>query len=582
MVERRNSTTEVLLAAAAAAAIALVAAAWKNTSADSIPALELRFALHPDDDALRRQLVQKLLDADRAPEAISLLRHRLEQNPQDDAARNSLADLLADNGKSNEAVALLRRQLDQHSDDAATREKLADLLLTAGQGDQAAALYKQVLVQSPGSVTAAYGLARAYMLQHDNLSAQRTLEESLKRHPDDPPSNALLADLAIQSLGDIAYPAAQKYYERALKSDPANADAALGLAQIYVLQGRFEDAANVLAKPAALNRKNVPLHLLNADILTALRRYGQANMQYSTGTAYDPQNAEAYYHWGTMLAVSGSPGAAETVLRQAIEINEAIQPRTPELKRRCAAYHLELARVLRDEGISIAAFMKELQAAIDRDPSYVDTYMEFAQTYLDAHEEGTAIKWLQDVIQHVDPNSAVAKARLARIYMNPQDPNHKNVDGAIALLAEAVADTQAKDVTLLANLASVLASVHRYDDALAQMNVAVPAARAARLPAWQIELLTSMRQDYFLATLPPITEGDGLFGIDGRVVHQVWDDPLPPPLQPDLMTVARRPMNMSQPPGPSNALDPALYTGAALHKPQTGEFEGMPILDVIK
>ncbi len=581
MAERRNSSTELLLAAVTAGVLAVTGMAWREGAMETIAGLRQRSALASEDVPLRGRLVRKLVEAGRTEEAMDLLRQRVENHPEDGFARRSFVELLAENGRTAEAVDVLHRWLQGHGDDLSSRERLADLLVTANQADEAQMLYRQVMAQSPGSVTAPYGLAKTYVLKRDDLNAQRTLEESLKKHPDDPPTNELLADLAVKSLGELAYPAAQKYYERAVKGDPARSDAALGLAKIYVSQGRYSDAAKVLVQPAAVDRKNAELHILYADILAEMHRYAPAVVEYSAGTAHDLENAEAYYRWGKMLVASGSPGAAETVLRRALEINEAQSPRTPELKRRCAEYHLQLARALRDQGISIAAFMKEFETAIDCDPSYVDTYVEVAQTYLDAHQEGTAEKWLKDAL-NVAPTSTLAKVQLARIYMNPQEPSRKNMDAAIALLAESVSETHSQDVSLLVGLANALASVHRYEDALIQMDAALPAGRAAHLPAWQMELLASMRQDYFLALLPPLTEGEGRFGIDGRVVHEVWDDPLPPPLQPSLIELSKRPMNLSQPPSPANALDPALYMGAALQKPETGEFNGMPVLDILK
>jgi Tfp pilus assembly protein PilF len=282
-----------------------------------------------------------------------------------------------------------------------------------------------------------------------------------------------------------------------------------------------------------------------------------------------------------MLVDSGRPGAAETVLRKAVEIGNAATPQTPELKRRSAEYHLQLARALRDEGISIAAFMKEFAAAIDSDPAYVNTYLEVALTLQNAHDEGSAEKWLKDALQ-VAPTSTAAKVQLAKLYMNPSDPSQKNMDAAIGLLAQAVSETQSQDVSLLVGLASALASVKRYDEALVQMDVALSAARAGSLPAWQIELLASMRQQYFLALVPLAAGGEPRFGVDGRVVHDPGDDPLPPPWQPSVFVLAKYPIDLSQPPGPGNALNPALYTGAALQRPASGEFNGMPILDIMK
>jgi tetratricopeptide (TPR) repeat protein len=594
MAQRHTHSTELLLTAVAGAMLAITGAAWHAATFDSIASLQQRSALSSADASLRAQLVQKLVDAGRADQAIEVLRRRVATDAGDGLARRSLVDLLAARGRAGDAADVLRRQLEQHADDAASRERLADLQVAMGEGDQAETLYKQVLAQWPENVAASYGLARAYVIKKDGLQAQRTLEESLKKHPNDPATNALLADLAIQSLGEIAYPAAQKYYERAVAGDPARADAALGLARIYISQGRLADAAGVLARPAAADRKNAPLHLCYADVLAGLKRTGAAGVEYSTATAYDRGNAEAYYRWGEMLIDSGSPASAvERILPSAIAIIEpqladarrtsADSPLTRQLKRRCAEFHLEMARGLRDlSDLGAAAdCMPEFEKALDCDPSDVDVYLEVARTQRALRHEGTAEKWLKDAMV-VAPASVEAKVDLAKLYMNATDPAKRNRDAAIALLAESVSLTQSKDISLLVGLARALASAKRYDEALEQMNVAMTAAQRAKLNPGQMELLASLRQEYFLAMIPQQTGPTAMFGIDGRVVHDPADDPLPPPWQPSILELGRHPIDLTKPPARGNALDPALYRNDAVEKPKTGEFNGMPILDMLK
>ena len=90
------------------------------------------------------------------------------------------------------------------------------------------------------------------MLKHDELTTAPASSKSYSTpHPDDPASNILLADLAIKSFGESAYPSAQKYYEKALAAEPTRIDAAMPLlATIYVSQNRTLDAAKVLRRTA--------------------------------------------------------------------------------------------------------------------------------------------------------------------------------------------------------------------------------------------------------------------------------------------------------------------------------------------
>lgn len=590
MAERRNSSTEILLALVAACALGTAGLAWKRSSLESVPGLRQRSAQNPDDVSLRERLVKKLVEAGRADEAVAIQYDRLKASPADTVARRSLVQILVGQKRFTDAIAVMRQWLADHADDDESRERLADLLVMAGQLDEAQQEYRRVIAQRPANVTAPYHLANVYVLKRDTLNAQRILEESLRRNPDDPAMNEFLADLAVKSLGELAYPAVQPYYEKAQKGDPARPGAALGLARIYVSQGRITDAAKVLELPASLDRKNGPLHILYADVLSQLQRFELASTHYSMGTTYDSRNADAYYRWGKMLTDRGGTTNAETVLNTALNIyTEMIQKAESrgagaeirDLKRHIAECHVQLALAFKNQRISIAAFMKEFEKAIDTDPSYHGTYIEVAKVYLEARQEGTAEKWFKDAV-HVAPGSTEAKEELAKFYLSASDPNRRNITAAIDLLAQAVSETESRNVRLLVGLASALASVGRYEEAANQMDAALAATRTTPLPRWQLEALAGRRQDYFLASLPPLVNGEPRFGIDGRKEVVPGAEPWPDPLQPDVFKLAKRPMNLTVPPGPGNALDPALYMGDNLMKPATGEFNGMPILDILK
>ncbi|HVT82323.1 MAG TPA: tetratricopeptide repeat protein, partial [Phycisphaerae bacterium] len=437
------------------------------------------------------------------------------------------------------------------------RQRLAELMLELNQPDKAIALYRQVLAAMPQSTSAPYGMARAFVLKHDELTAQQILEQSLKNHPDDPASNTLLADLAIKSMGTDAYPAAQKLYEKALAGEPTRIDAAMSLARIYVAQGRTLDAAKALRGPAAADRRTAALHLFYADILAELRAYDLASAEYNTGTANDPNNAEAFYRWGKALATA-APQAAEKRLRNAIALNQEITPRTKEVKERAAEYHVELGLVQRnlaDLGLGYTDYEKEFAAAIDADPFYANTYLEFARLQLKDGHEGTAVNWINDAL-HVAPGNTEAKRALAKILLNSKDPMRRDPEKAIALLSEAVAETQSRDLQVLVDLVNALSGQGRYDDALRQMDVVIPEAAARQIAGWQMELLRSMRAQLYLALVPTQEGGEPRFGVEGRHVHEPGDDPLPPVPQPDLYDTLRLSLDLSKPPGPGSVMDP--------------------------
>jgi len=294
------------------------------------------------------------------------------------------------------AILLLAHNLLLRQKTPGYNEELANLLLQAGRADDAIAGFHSALQVNPASATAPVGLALAWAAKGDILQAQRILEASLKLHPDDAPTNEALADLGLKSLGDLALPAAQKYYESAIRNDPTRANAALGLAKIYLAQNRFLDAGRVLVKPLAAHDRNPALHLQMAGILALLGRYDQASAEFDAGTARDPENGAAYAAWGIMLIAAGKPEKAGIVLRRALEL----QPDN-------ALCHMHLARALRSQGLFTEA-MSEFTTALDKDIRCIPVYLELASTFQDLHDEKSAEKFLRQGVL-ADPASAEAK-----------------------------------------------------------------------------------------------------------------------------------------------------------------------------
>jgi tetratricopeptide (TPR) repeat protein len=456
-----------------------------------------------------------------------------------------------------ETIASLESKVRLEPDNAAYHEHLANLLAEAGRQDEAIEHFRTVLQFNPTNITAPCGLALALGARGDNLEAQRTLEKSLKLHPEDAATNEALADLVIKSLGDLAYPVVQKYYETALRSDPTRANAALGLAKIYLAQNRVLDAGRVLVKPAAAHDRNAALHLQLAGILALLGRYDQASLEFDAGTARDPDNSDAYCTWGVMLIAAGKPEKADLVLRRALE-----------LKPDSALYHMHLARALRNEGLLIDA-RKEFQTALDKDIRCIPVYLELASTYQSMHEEKVAEDYLRLGMQ-ADPDSIDVKIALARLLTMADDPLRRNFWEAATLLQTCVGQTHGQDVNVLVMAAEGWERVEMHDRALELIENALAWGKLHDLTPELMERLLSYRQRYVIALAPPVEGNPSTFNVEGLRARDPADEPWPDPLQPRVETLIDKPLNLSKPPAPGSALDPALYIKDAVRKTTQG------------
>jgi tetratricopeptide (TPR) repeat protein len=436
-------------------------------------------------------------------------------------------------------------------------EQLGDRAARAGDHAQAMACYRRAMQADPNGASAPCSLALELAATKDILQAQRTLEKNLQLHPLDAATNEALADLVVRSLGDIAYPKVQKYYETALRSDPTRAGAALGLSRIYLAQNRIVDAGRILVKPLGAHERNAALHLQMASILALVGQYDRASAEFNAGTARDPTNAEAYCAWGVTLIAAGKTEQltrAEQVLRRALEL----QPDNP-------LYHLHLARALRGL-VRMMEADRELSIALKKDIHCVPVYIEIASTLQQAHDEKGAENYLRLCVE-INPTSVEARVALANFLTHAADPLRRNLWEAATLRQTCVNDATEPDAVLLLGAAQSWERVEQPDRSLALVNKALAWGKLHGMSPEDAETLLKYRQRYELALIPPL-EGPPTFrSVEGRVVRDATDTPWPDVRQPSIESLLVKPTRLDQPPGPGSVFDPALYSGNAAAPP---------------
>jgi tetratricopeptide (TPR) repeat protein len=597
MVRERKIVAELALAVLAGAAIIFAVRAYPPETAASLAA---KLKGMPAGGAANAELNERLADLlvreGKSDEAVAYYRLAIELAPTKLAARLSLANILIKDGKSHEAQRLLEANLRHVPDDPKTRgalaslaaglrqilkddpknaganEQMGEFIFRDGKTEEAGTYFRKAIEGDGNNLAARVGLARVLEAQGDAAGAQKRLEENLKRDPKDPESNELLGGLIMNSLGvtlpEVGGPMAQKYFETAIAGDPTLAAPAMGLAKMYIDQGRIDDAIRVLAKPVAENERNSAMNIQYAKLLAMQQRYDEAIPHFSAGVAADPDNVDALKNWGLMLIDSARPVTAETVLRRALEV----APKD-------ASLHMLLGRALRDQiatgGISQKDAQGEFAKAIDCDPKYAPVYVEFANAYLQgyfrdvAEPQRVAEKFLRDAV-HADVSYTPAKVALARLLISSPDAKQQNFVEAADLLGEAASDTRGHDLGLEVAYAAALARIGKFEQAATCMENVISEAKERKFTADQIEWLGSLRQSYFIRTIPDYAGHPEFteFAVDGMRVHDPMDDPWPFPKQPSVRTLIK-PLDLSVPPEPGTLLDPKFYVGEAV-KTQLG------------
>ena len=156
---------------------------------------------------------------------------------------------------------------------SAALRQLGELELRTGQNAKAAEHLKAALELNPDDANVALGAAQAMEKTRDLEGARRALDTSLKLKPSQLAARLLLGRVYIR-LGKPAL--AQDQFEAAMLLQAGNEDAALGLAEAQIEQGKFAGALDQLA---TLSRSHNPHTFdLKAQALAQLGKPKEAHL----------------------------------------------------------------------------------------------------------------------------------------------------------------------------------------------------------------------------------------------------------------------------------------------------------------
>ena len=348
---------------------------------NNLPALfNLGFIARKEgDSAQAEQYLKKVLSVDKDyPEALF-----------------ELGSLKMEEKKYDEAVRLLRRFVEVSPNPAQGYYKLALSERNLHQVDAAERDINVFKTLSKSPQPAPYPLQHFfdYLERRSKLSSEqqtesdiRELEIEVQQHPDRPRSLFLLAESflklgrsheameVIQRLDEASggdfrtelntgvmlgrfhlYPEAVRYFQAAIKANPASDDAKYDLAETYFQRGNYEDALQSLLQVSPDGQKEGSYLGLVGDVYSRLGRnrealqslqqavasapdndqyyvslvltemrvgeFEQAEQTARNGIARIPDSGELYWAAGVLAAVRGDGQNAENFLKKASELN---------------------------------------------------------------------------------------------------------------------------------------------------------------------------------------------------------------------------------------------------------------------
>jgi tetratricopeptide (TPR) repeat protein len=404
-------------------------------------------AAQKDERRQRLERAAALIGGGQLEEAERQLGLILKSAPEEAAALNLFGALRAKQGRLDEAEAFFTRAVRGNNSLAGAHMNLAYLHLLKGRPEKSAAALREVLRLEPSNAEAGYRLAWL-LLSQNRLDECVALGEELKKSQ--APSVPLLAVLgnAYLKKGDAAK--AEESFRLALEGGGANADALLGMAQVFIIKGDLQDAALYVTRakgltgdsPELLERlSRVALAAgLKAEAVSALQRAvvlkpSEAAYHFALGSAWlrhppdlqeaeqafrqfnklRPDDAQGQLYLGYVLLKSKQHAEARGLLEKSIGKGVG----TPE-----AFYYLGLiAQGQGEDARAIELFEKSIRLA----PSFGHVHVALGATYLKLKDYERARQALETGAR-LSPDDTKAHYNLAMLYARLKEPERARAE----------------------------------------------------------------------------------------------------------------------------------------------------------
>ena len=324
-------------------------------SDEALRSAELAVKSHPQSALAFATLGRVQVDRRKTDEAIAAYSEVLKLNPRATGARLALSrlhlaagrsdasvgfaeEVVKDQPRSPDARLTLVRGLLLRGDLQRAEQELAPLLksfpksaavqvqhgiLLGRKKDFAASrrVFERALELDPKSVEALGGLVATDMAAKQPDAARARMSAYIGR-PDATPAGVMLAARTYAATGDL--PTAEKLLRRVIQSDPAYMPAYAAIAQIYVKQGRLDEAITELDGMAAREAKPVGALTLAGIILLGQGKNDQARTRFQRALQIDPTAPVPANNLAWMMADSGGN------LDEALQLAQTATRRLPD------------------------------------------------------------------------------------------------------------------------------------------------------------------------------------------------------------------------------------------------------------
>lgn len=222
-----------------------LAQTWRRLgdNARALSHAEIAYKLDASDQELRREYIGLLVEAERYPEATSLLEAEVSAGDVSFETLGALLSLHAQAGELQRAEELGRRLVQDNPGEPGAYLALGGVLEAEKRADEAEKLYRRGLKQQPDEPRFYEALARVAETQGRTDDEVKLLERQLELAPGEP---AVMGRLLQIHIGRQDWPAAIALVEELVRYQPENLQAQLQLGALYMQQGDFGAAIETL------------------------------------------------------------------------------------------------------------------------------------------------------------------------------------------------------------------------------------------------------------------------------------------------------------------------------------------------
>jgi tetratricopeptide (TPR) repeat protein len=320
----------------------------------------------------------------------------------------------------------------------------------------------------------------------------------------DPGSAASHVGLGQVHLGEGLYDQAISQFEEAFSIDRGCCEAYRGLGAVYLARGEYGRALSMLTKAVTLDGSSAATHRDLGAVYLGLGRLDEALAEYRKALALDPGRAETHNNLGIVYEALGRPEEAMAEYRKALAVR-------PGFAEACA----NLGRVYSGRGMheeAISAYGEALRI----DPGMAGAHNNLGSEYLKMGNIADAISEYRQAVA-INPAHAVAHNNLGAAYLMAGVPEEavSECNAAVAL--------EPDYVQAIMNLGAAYAGVGKVDEAITAYRRALEAEPRISEAHLRLADLYRARGDGALAVLHRNKADSLRTGAGGTSPERAWD-----------------------------------------------------------